>query len=501
MFAAMSLRARIGCIFTAMAVIVIFGGGSMLWYTHRMDNMLLAMVNREFVLYKTAQDMELALANQKGLLTYYLVDGDVKWLQSLGEYRQVFYQIIDKARRLELTPQQKKAIEVIAEKYNAYVQAKDRAIENYKNDTFDGNISGLHEKQRDAFFGVLNLCRTFSEDQWRVIVKAEETSGILARYLRLVAFIAIVLFSLLCTIFLLILYKDILGPIRGLAIETGSTAQDSSRDEVTSLTHSLKGMMRDFDETSEELARSRKNLLQAERMVMVGELAAGVAHTIRNPFTSIKMRMFSLGRSLQLTEAQSEDLQVISDEIGRIDRIVENFLEFARPPKLRLNECRLADIVNSVITLLEYRLRAYNVELTYHRQPDLPTIRVDADRVKEALVNLVINACEAMETGGRITISESQRHDQKMGEVVAVTVSDSGPGIPEAIIDKVITPFFTTKEDGSGLGLSIVTRIVREHNGKFMISSKAEQQGAECLILLPILLPTGEDEHGSDLDN
>ncbi len=123
--------------------------------------------------------------------------------------------------------------------------------------------------------------------------------------------------------------------------------------------------MRDFGETSDELARSRKNLLQAERMVMVGELAAGVAHTIRNPFTSIKMRMFSLGRSLKLTETQAEDLQVISDEIARIDRIVENFLEFARSPKLRLRECYLRDIVNSVITLLEYRLKAYNVELHY----------------------------------------------------------------------------------------------------------------------------------------
>jgi len=455
------------------------------------------MVNKEFVLYKTAQDMELALANQKGLLTYYLVDGDVKWLQSLGQYRQVFYQIIDEARRLELTPRQKEAIKIIAEKYNAYVQAKDKAIENYRNNTFHGDISSLHEKQRDAFFGVLDLCRAFSEDQWRVIVKAEEASSILAHYLRMVAFTAIVLFTLLCTVFLLILYKDILGPIRGLALETGSSAQESSMDEVSSLSHSLKGMMRDFDETSEKLARSRKNLLQAERMVMVGELAAGVAHTIRNPFTSIKMRMFSLGRSLKLTEAQSEDLQVISDEIGRIDRIVENFLEFARPPKLRLRECLLADIVNSVITLLEYRLRAYNVELNYQPQPDLPKIRVDADRIKEALVNLVINACEAMETGGRITISEMQRQDPKLGDVVAVTVSDSGPGIPEAIIDKVITPFFTTKEDGSGLGLSIVTRIVREHNGKFMISSDAEQQGGECLILLPI----GEDEHGPDLDN
>ena len=496
MLAVLSLRSRIGIIFSAIAIIVVIGGASMLWYTHQMDTMLVSMVNKDFILYKTAQNMELALANQKGLLTYYLVDGDTKWLKSLGEYRQIFYQIIADAQRLDLTHKQREALLVITDKYRIYTQEKDRAIEHYKRDHFHGNISSLHEKQRDAFFGVLGLCRAFSEDQWRVIVKTEERSNILSQNLRVVAFIAVAMFTLLGTVFLFILYRHILGPIRGLALETGSSAQESSKDEVNSLTHSLKGMLRDFGETSNELARSRKNLLQAERMVMVGELAAGVAHTIRNPFTSIKMRMFSLGRSLKLTETQEEDLQVISDEIARIDRIVENFLEFARPPKLRLKECRLGDVVNSVLTLLEYRLKAYNVEMHYDFQPDLPKVRVDVDRIKEALVNLVINACEAMETGGRIVITERHENHPKLGEVMAVTVSDIGPGIPEAIIDKVTTPFFTTKEDGSGLGLSIVVRIVREHNGKFIVSSHAGE-GTQCLILLPI----GGEDRESDSDN
>lgn len=479
-----------------MAIIVFIGGGCMLWYTRQIDTMVVSMVNKEFVLYKTAQDLELALTNQKGLLTYYLVDGDVKWLKLLGQYRQVFYQIIEQAERLELTPKQQKTIQVIAEKYSVYTRAKDLAIDNYKKKNVPGNISSVHEKQREAFFGVLDLCHAFSQDQWKVIVTAEETSSLLSRNLRIVAFTAIVMFILLGTLFLLILFKDILGPIRGLAIETGSSPQESSRDEVDSLTHSLKGIMKDFGETSDELARSRKSLLQAERMVMVGELAAGVAHTIRNPFTSIKMRMFSLGRSLKLSQAQSEDLEVISDEIARIDRIVENFLEFARPPKLRLSKRHLGDIVNSVKTLLEYRLKAYNVELNSDFQPDLPKVTVDADRIKEALVNLVINACEAMETGGKIFITETRQRHPALGDVVAITVSDNGPGIPEAILSKVVTPFFTTKDDGSGLGLSIVARIAQEHDGQFIISSKPDQ-GTQCIILLP----TGGEAHESDSDH
>ncbi len=331
----------------------------------------------------------------------------------------------------------------------------------------------------------MKQCRTFSQDQWRLIEEVEEAGGTLTKKLRIAQFGAITLFITLSLFFLFILYKHILGPIRGLAIKTGGSPQESIRDEVDSLTHSLKGMMREFDETSDELAKSRRHLLQAERMAMVGELAAGVAHTISNPFTSIKMRMFSLTRSLDLNVVQNEDLQVIGDEIARIDRIVQNFLEFARSPKLRLEECCLGDVITSVLTLLEYRLKAYNVELSFTYRPELPKVRVDADRIKEAMVNLLINACEAMETGGRITIDESRDTDPALGEIAIITVTDSGPGIPATIIDKVVTPFFTTKEEGSGLGLSIVSRIVREHRGKFIITS-APGRGAECVIQLPV---------------
>lgn len=480
----LSLRSKIIGIFMAMITIVVLGGAAMLWYTYQIDKMLNSIMQKEFVIYKTALNMELALANQKGFLTYYVIDGDEKWLKSLWEYRQIFHQYLKQVENLTLNPKQKQTIDSIALKYRDYVQAKDMAIENYRRGNIEESISSLHEKQRDVFFVLLELCRTFSQDQWQLLQETEEKNGLRSERLRIMALTAVAAFSVLCTFFLFILYTQILGPIRELALKTGSSARESSIDEVDSLQHSLDGMIREFDETSEELVRSRKHLLQAERMAMVGELAAGVAHTIRNPFTSIKMRMFSLGRSLKLTEAQDEDLQVISDEISRIDKIVENFLEFARPPKLKLQECSLGELINAVLTLLEYRLRAYNVELNYTFQPELGKVRVDPDRIKEALANLIINGCEAMETGGRIFIGETRENHETMGEVAIVTISDSGPGIPDAIIDKVTTPFFTTKEDGSGLGLSIVARIIKEHNGRFIISSKSGQ-GATFSIILP----------------
>ena len=482
-----SLRSKIILILFAMGCVSLSGSIIMLWYSHQMDETLTTMVRKELVLYKVARDMEIALANQKGYLTYYLVDGNGKWLEQLGLYRQVFTQSIDRAYLLRLDDHQKKHVDRIATSYHGYTETKDIAIEKYRTSNPESlsAISNIHEKQRAAFFSLLEMCRTFSQEQWQLVEEMKTSSKTRSRHLRYIAYGAISLFTSLGALFLFVLYRQILLPIRGLAIETGSSPQESSRDEVVSLSRGLKGMMRDFDATHDELTRSRKHLLQAERMAMVGELAAGVAHTIRNPFTSIKMRMFSLSRSLDLTEVQHEDLKVISDEIARIDKIVQNFLEFARPPKLRLEEWRSSDLIQSVITLLEYRLKEYEAEVRFAKRQDLPVIHLDGDRIKEALVNLITNSCEAMTSGGTIIIKEKMAREPDIGDCLVITVADNGPGIPETIRHKVTTPFFTTKEQGTGLGLSIVNRIVKEHKGKLQISS-TEGEGASFSLQIPL---------------
>ncbi len=489
----LSLRLKIIYIFSAMAATAVAGGICFLWYSYEIDAMLGTMVEKEVVLFKTAQDMELALANQKGFLTYYFVDGQVNWLKSLGQYREMFRQSLDRASSLDLSPDQRDILEKIKTQYATYVAAKDQVIDSYRRTNEQESISAVHERHRGLFFSLLDLCRGFTENQWRVIQETEVKNHCRSVTLRWVGFSGMGVFLGLCTLLLFVLYRHILIPIRGLAIETGGSPAESRQDEVVSLKHSLEGMMKEFDDTHDALTRSRQHLLHAERMVVVGEMAAGVAHTIRNPFTSIKMRMFSLSRSLDLTDIQNEDLQVISDEIARIDRIVQNFIEFARPPKLRLKLCSIQKVINSVITLLEYRLKEHNVELVFRPDADLPGVMLDSDRLKEALVNLVTNACEAMEGGGRIVITETREVVPDMGEVAVISIADNGPGIPQPILKDITNPFFTTKEEGSGLGLSIVDRIVREHGGIFLIAS-GRHEGAEFIIKLPVK----EIVHGSD---
>jgi len=143
-------------------------------------------------------------------------------------------------------------------------------------------------------------------------------------------------------------------------------------NEVKALSRGVRGLMDDIDHSRSELEKSQAVLLQAEKLALVGKLAEGTAHSIRKPLTSVKMRLFSLGRSLELDEVQKEDFEVISSEIAHVDTIVENFLEFSRPPKLRMQKVCPSGVVDLAVKSLQHRLETYNVTLKVHRQGSIP---------------------------------------------------------------------------------------------------------------------------------
>jgi signal transduction histidine kinase len=187
---------------------------------------------------------------------------------------------------------------------------------------------------------------------------------------------------------------------------------------------------------------------------------------------------------LEMSANQKEDFEVISEEIRHIDTILRNFLEFSRPPKLHIQSVSPSDVVDMALQLLRHRLESYGVEVELYRQRRLPQIQGDPEQLKELLVNLMVNACEAMGDGGSIVIREDEGTTEPLGRVVVIRVSDTGPGIPDSIKEKVFQPFFTTKEEGTGLGLSIAARIVEDHGGCLNLRSR-EGKGAAFIITLP----------------
>jgi signal transduction histidine kinase len=477
------LRSRIYLLLASLVLITFLGGLIMVWYTYRMDTLLSYVIDRNLRAFQVAVALETALVNQKGFVTYYFQDGDPHWLRELEGYRRVFRDRISEARLSFETPDQEAAIDLIETEYRRYVYRQDQVIAQYKAGEREAGAA-LHKEIRDRFFSILERCEEYKALQKKRLSEVSKDSHDEAEKLRIIAGAAVLIVLILAFMLFFLLVKNILDPLRKLARdanrEGGSVGAD---DEVRALSQSVHGLIEEFDHTQTELERSREHLLQSEKMALVGKLAAGVAHSIRNPLTSVKMRLFSLSRSLDLSEQQKEDFEVISEEIRHTDTIVQNFLEFSRPPKLKMQKISASEVVDVALQLMHHRLESYRVEIRLERGRRLPEIQADPEQLKEVLVNLIVNACEAMGSGGTIVIRE-EILDSARGEKVIIRLTDNGPGIPKSIQERIFEPFFTTKEEGTGLGLSIATRIMEEHGGRLEVET-GEGAGTTFVITLP----------------
>jgi signal transduction histidine kinase len=226
--------------------------------------------------------------------------------------------------------------------------------------------------------------------------------------------------------------------------------------------------------------QSQIQLVQTEKLAATGRLAASLAHEINNPLQAIHNSL-QLMLSFQLAaEEQQEYLQIADQEIERLMNLVTGILEFARPPQREMRAANLNDVVERVLTLagkyLQHRLIAVKRELS----PDLPAIVVAPDELEQVFINLVLNAVDAMPEGGALRVASWQAEDGRL----AVAFSDTGHGIPPEHLDRVFEPFFSTREDGTGLGLTVSHGIIERHNGEMTVES-AVGQGTTFTVWLP----------------
>ena len=272
-----------------------------------------------------------------------------------------------------------------------------------------------------------------------------------------------------------------LEQIRALAL-----AEEQKSNPLGNVAATIKEMRDSIERTQAELEESHKNLRQIEKLALVGKLAAGVAHSVRNPLTSVNLRLFSLSRGLDLNARQKEDFVVIGDAIRHIDTILTNFLEFSRRPKLKPTTITPTSIVDSSLRLLENKIASFPVSVTRKTHGAIPDIYGDPDQLREALLNILLNACEAMEYKGRIDIVEFVG-DVKDNPFVHISVQDTGPGILSDNLGDIFVPFFSTKEQGTGLGLPIAKGICEEHGGDLLVYS-AQGVGTRLVLVIPVKL-------------
>jgi signal transduction histidine kinase len=224
-----------------------------------------------------------------------------------------------------------------------------------------------------------------------------------------------------------------------------------------------------------ELEETQRQLFQSEKLAVLGKISAGIAHEIRNPLTSIKILIHSLVDEMATPASREKDLTVIESEIERVNKIIKQFLDFARPRPPSLEPVDVRRVLDETLALIAYEAEAQGVSLEKEYAPDLLPLPMDREQMKQVFLNILLNAIQAMEQGGQLRVSAAPRNHQpgtRSGSFLEISFRDTGKGVPEDMQARIFEPFFSTKEEGIGLGLPIAQRIVEEHGGEIRLESR-----------------------------
>jgi PAS domain S-box-containing protein len=234
------------------------------------------------------------------------------------------------------------------------------------------------------------------------------------------------------------------------------------------------------------LKKAEERLLLAERLSSLGELSAGVAHELRNPLAGIKINTQILSRKKELSETERRILQGTLEGVEKIQKIADDMLHFARPKAAHFQEEDINGVIEKSLDILQAKFKKGNIALTFEKGKELPRLRIDIHQIQQVLINLMLNAIQAMTQGGNLTL----RTLPENGRAVALEVQDTGVGIPRDHLKKIFDPFFTTKSEGTGLGLSISLKILHNHGATLDVRSE-EGKGSTFTIHFPAGGPRG----------
>ncbi len=232
----------------------------------------------------------------------------------------------------------------------------------------------------------------------------------------------------------------------------------------------------------ESVREIESELELSRRLAAIGRLTSGVGHEVKNPINAIVVHLELLRNKLSGPDARAmRHLEIIESEIQRLDRVVQTLVDFSRPVELQLRDQDLRRIVSGVLMLASAELETHNVRVVSALPERNLMVKVDADLLKQAILNVVLNGAQAMPDGGELQVSVREE-----GRTAVVAIADQGTGIPDDIREKIFDLYFTTKKDGSGIGLAMTYRIIQLHNGSISVQS-APNQGTTITLKLPLL--------------
>jgi signal transduction histidine kinase len=269
---------------------------------------------------------------------------------------------------------------------------------------------------------------------------------------------------------------------------TAAVSFSHRNDEIGDLGRNFNQMVEQLRESRVEIERlHRTQMSRAEHLATLGEMATGLAHEIRNPLAGIAGVIEIIGRDLPTTSPARLVVKDVRQEIARINHIVTDLLQTARPHPPQVRKSDLNTTVEHAVMLGRQQALAKSIEIALHKDPSLPEVEHDSDQIHQLLLNLLLNALQAIDSSGTITVTLKSQ-----GTTAVVEVADNGRGIHAEDLPHIFRPFYTTKGDGTGLGLSLARRIVEDHQGRIDVTS-AIGDGTTFSVILPLRRGTVPD--------
>ncbi len=472
----------VGVVFLAVCLVGV-------WSINRLQSNRAVLLTRNIRSLQAAQQMELCLRQLRLHSLLYFMDPSPARREVVRDANHQFRDAYDKALGATLQPRERELLEKIDESYQRY----HAALGQPRAGAPGGNASVadyVRWADEHPVQGLLDRCEELVQYNRQVRDQLAAESEVVSGQGRTALMLA-----------------GFLGPVGGLIGGFG-VAWGLSRS-ITRLSVRLRDIHAELDQEvgsvrlasdtdlaeldlrlGHVLARVRdvvarvqeqqQEVLRAEQLAAVGQLAASIAHEVRNPLTSIKLLVGAALRARPAQTLTAEDLQVIHDEVGRLERKVQTLLDFARPPGAARKPCELQALVRRSLELVQARSRMQGVQTAVDLPAGPVVVHGDADQLTSVLVNLFLNALDVMPRGGTLSLSLGQAEPGSC----RLTVSDTGPGIPAAVAPRLFTPFASTKPTGTGLGLSISRRVVQDHHGA-LTGENLPGGGARFSITLP----------------
>jgi signal transduction histidine kinase len=462
------------------------------WYVNRLQTGMNDMLSKNVASLRAGKEMEISVRQLRLHCFAYLVDPDPTLLQTVYKDNERFQEWLALADQSALTATEQALVAAIKEGYNTYLHD----FERMRGEVAETGPRRDFHKLADAgpLRPVIDCCRKYSALNDEMMTQTSRDNTELTRWLR-------------WTMLLLGIGGPLGGLLSGYGIARGLSrslyrlsvrVQDVAHqldEDVAAVRLIPAGDLRDLDQqldrvvervakVMERLQRQQWQMLRAQQLAALGQLAASVAHEVRNPLTAIKMLVEVGLRENPPRPVTREKLQVIHGEVLRLEQRVQNFLDFARPPALQRSAHDLRSLLEQALELVRARARQQTVQVQV-RCPDVPVFAlVDCEKLRTVIMNLLLNALDAMPRGGDLTVVLQQAPEAG----IALTVADTGRGIAPEITEHLFEPFASTKPTGSGLGLSICKRVVEEHGGT-ITGANQSNAGACFTVCLPALAP------------